>query len=207
MVDSHGSFLSQGHSRLLQQFYIRSIHCSRDLKKFVALSPEACLDLKWWVNHLRHSNGKAILPSCPDLSIFSDASLQGWGAVCDALHQGHYIALGKADKSRHINELELLGALNALQTFTRESKDITVQLFLDNSTAVAYVNKGGGTRSRSLSVIASLIVEWCKSHNISILGSHLPGVLNSIADRESRSTLDASDWMLLPDRFKALQRI
>ncbi len=79
---------AQGHSRLLQQFYIRSIHCSRDLNKFVTLPPEACLDLKWWVNHLRQSNGKAILPSCPDLSIFSDASLQGWGAVCDALHQG-----------------------------------------------------------------------------------------------------------------------
>jgi hypothetical protein len=74
---------AQGHSRLLQQFYIRSIHRSRDLNKFVTLCPEACLDLKWWVNHLRQSNGKAILPSCPDLSIFSDAYLQGWGAVCD----------------------------------------------------------------------------------------------------------------------------
>ena len=74
-----------------------------------------------------------------------------------------------------------------------ESKDITVQLFLDNSTAIAYVNKVGGTRSRSFSAIASFIVEWCESRNIYILATHLPGVLNSIADRESRLTLDSSD--------------
>ncbi|KZR97528.1 Uncharacterized protein APZ42_007543, partial [Daphnia magna] len=174
---------AQGHSRLLQQFYIRSMHYSRDLNQLVTLSPEACLDLQWWVDHLRQSNGKAILPSCPDLSIFADASLQGWGAVCDSVTtRGPW---PQVDRSRHINELELLGALYALQTFTRESRSISVHLFLDNSTAVAYVNKCGGTRSRTLSAITSKIVEWCESRNISVLASHLPGVLNSIADRES----------------------
>ncbi|KZS04654.1 Uncharacterized protein APZ42_032360 [Daphnia magna] len=156
---------AQGHSRLLQQFYIWSMHYSRDLSQLVTLSPEACLDLQWWVDHLRQSNGKAILPSCPDLSIFADASLQGWGAVC-----GSVTTRGpcpQVDRSRHINELELLGALYAWQTFTRESRSISVHLFLDNSTAVAYVNKCGGTCSRELSAITSKIVKWCESRNIS----------------------------------------
>jgi hypothetical protein len=39
------------------------------------------------------------------------------------------------------------------------------------------------------------------------LANHLPGVLNSVADLESRSSLDASDWMLLVDKFKLLQEI
>lgn len=80
-------------------------------------------------------------------------------------------------------------------------------MFLDNSTGVAYVNKCGGKRSRALSAIASKIVERCESRNISVLASHLPGVLNSIADRELRSALDTSDWMLISDRFKILNLI
>lgn len=44
-----------------------------------------------------------------------------------------------ADQSRHINELELLGSLYALQIFTHNSSDISVSLVLVNSTVVAYV--------------------------------------------------------------------
>lgn len=46
------------------------MHCSRDLNQLVTLYPEAGLDLRWWVNVFRQFNGKAILPSCPDLSNF-----------------------------------------------------------------------------------------------------------------------------------------
>ena len=194
---------AQGHSRLLQQFFIKSMHFSRDLSNRVSLSPEARLDLRWWVDHLRASNGKAILPSFPGLSISADASLQGWGAVCDSVTtRGSW---PQKDRSRHINELELLAALYALQSFTKESYDIAVQLFLDNSTAVAYVNKCGGTHSRQLSTIDAKIVEWCEFRKIELTASHIPGVLNSVADAESRSILDASDWVLLSERFKDLQ--
>ena len=196
---------AQGHSRLLQHFYIRSMRFSHDLNKLVSLPPEARLDLQWWVSHLRLCNGKAILPACPDLSIHSDASLQGWGAVCDNVTtRGPW---PQVDRSRHINELELLGAFYALQTFTKESSNISVQLLLDNTTAVAYVNKCGGTHSRTLSDISAKIINWCESRNISLSASHVPGILNSVADLESRSNLDASDWMLLSIRFKALQAI
>ena len=113
----------------------------------------------------------------------------------------------KEDGSRHINELELLGALFALQTFTKDSANISVHLFLDNSTAVAYVNKCGGTRSGSLTAIAAKIVSWCESRSLTLTASHLPGILNSVADRESRSTLDASDWMLYQEAFKLLHNL
>jgi hypothetical protein len=56
-----------------------------------------------------------------------------------------------------------------------------------------------------LTAIAARIVSWCETRNISLFASHLPGILNSIADRESRSTLDASDWMLYQEAFRRLQ--
>jgi hypothetical protein len=141
---------------LLQKFYIRSVRYFEDLNKTVVLPTEARADLEWWVANLRHSNGKAFFLSDPDLEICSDASLKGWGAVCDGITtRGPWL---KEDGSRHINELELMGALFALQTFTKDSANISVHLFLDNSTAVAYVNKCGGTRSGSLTAIAAKIL-------------------------------------------------
>ena len=107
------------------------------------------------------SQGKIIFQGEPDIIIFSDASLSGWGAVCNGVTaRGPWSA---KDVSRHINELELLAAYFALQWFTASSANIVVSLQMDNSTAVCYVNKGGGTRSKSLSLLAGLISSWCES--------------------------------------------
>ena len=37
---------------------------------------------------------------------------------------------------------------------------------------------------------------WCLERNIHIQAQHLPGVLNQVADMESRSMRDRSDWKL-----------
>ena len=194
---------AQGHFRELQSLFISQ--SSKGLDGSVSLSVGARADLEWWMCHLESSNGKSFCSFTPDLVIFSDASLHGWGAVCDGSRtRGPWAA---ADLRRHINELELLAAFYALQVFTRFSRDINVTLFLDNSTAVAYINKCGGTRSRALSLIAADFVRWCEDRNISLLASHLPGSLNSVADEESRTTLDSSDWMLLASEFRKLSNL
>ena len=150
-------------------------------------------------------NGKSFNQEKPDLVMFTDASLSGWGAVCDGVRtRGPWTFI---ERSRHINELELLGALFALQTFTSTSRNISVEMFLDNSTAVAYINKSGGSRSKALSDIASKIVSWCEEREIRLTSSHLPGILNSVADKESRTVLDTSDWMLHQETFRQLSLI
>ena len=98
----------------------------------------------------------------------------------------------------------MLSALYGLQTFTDKSRKISVRIFLDNSTAVAYINKCGDTRSHSMTAIAAQIVAWCEARSISLSASHIPGSLNSIADKESRSLPDANDWMLFTEAFKLL---
>lgn len=73
---------------------------------------------------------------------------------------------------------------------------------MDNSSAVAYINKQGGTRSCGLSLIAEDIITWCEERAISVSASYLPGSLNSIADEDSRSAhSDSSDWRLFPSIF------
>ena len=45
---------------------------------------------------------------------------------------------------------------------------------------------------------------WCMERNISLEAQHLPGVMNSIAERESRAWLNRSEWKLSPNIFQKI---
>ena len=77
------------------------------------------------------------------MEIYSDASLSGWGAICNGVTRGPWTT---KQTSMHINSLELLGALFALQSFAKDSHGLSVKMNLDNSTAVSYIKKGGGQK-------------------------------------------------------------
>ena len=47
---------------------------------------------------------------------------------------------------------------------------------------------------------------WCMNRDITLVAEHLPGVLNTIADQESRVMRDRSDWMLNPRIFSKIQQ-
>ena len=51
----------------------------------VQLSPQAREELSWWRDSLMAWNGKALVSGDPDLTIETDASLLGWGAVCNGV--------------------------------------------------------------------------------------------------------------------------
>lgn len=197
---------AQALYRHLQRLYTyRSKSFNYDLSRYVSLSSSARDDIRWWVKNLSSSNGLCFLKKDPDLVIYSDASLHGWGFVCDGVcSRGPWAG---SDRLCHINELELLTAFYALKSLTAQSANLEINLILDNSTAVSYINKRGGTRSRALSDISSSIVSWCESHNLSLTTTHLPSILNSVADEQSRTSLDASDWMLCRSTFRKLSAV
>ena len=119
---------------------------------------------------------------------------QGLGAVSEGTQcRGPW---NLQDSKRHINDLELIAAFNALKAFVGRDKGLSVNLFLDNTTAVAYINKGGGFRSRSLNKIASDMFIWCEARSIAIHATYIPGKSNVLADFQSRAGPDPSDWKL-----------
>ena len=131
--------------------------------------------------------------------------MSGWAAVCNGVATRGPWTTAQADL--HINHLELTGALYALQSFVGEAQGISVRIYLDNSTAVCYINKGGGTRSSNLTKIAKRLTEFCEHLNLTIKAVHLPSVMNIEADRESRSECDSSDWLLNRLVFNSLSNI
>ena len=167
---------------------------NQDYETNLVLSPDSREELRWWDTQMVKWNGRTVLTLEPDLTIESDASTQGWGAS----HQGTSTGgpWSPQEKEWHINCLELLAATLALKTFVKNKKGISVLLKIDNTTAVAYINHQGGTVSKELVALTRDLWMWCLERNIHIQAQHLPGVLNQVADMESRSMRDRSDWKL-----------
>lgn len=55
---------------------------------------------------------------------------------------------------------------------------------MDNTTAVAYINQQGGSRSINFTQIALDIWTLCQPKKITLVAQHLPGAQNLIADTE-----------------------
>jgi hypothetical protein len=145
---------AQAHFRRMQRFYIcQARSADYDLKRKCVLSEDARADLRWWVDNLKSGRGKKFFLEVPDLEIYTDASFSGWGACCNRVRTRGSWTL--ADTEKHINEFELLGAMHAVQAFAAHSLNISIRIYLDNVSAVAYINHGGGTKSRQGSVISS----------------------------------------------------
>lgn len=49
-----------------------------------------------------------------------------------------------------------MAAFYALRSFASNGSNITVHMMIDNTTSVAYINRCGGTRSKSLLKLALL---------------------------------------------------
>ena len=71
-----------------------------------------------------------------------------------------------------------------------------MRLLLDNSTAVACINKMGTSHSVLCNQLTFSIWDWCIENNIWISAAHIPGKDNSRADAESRNINLDGEWML-----------
>ena len=147
--------------------------------------------------HQRVNGSPIHPPPATEMVITSDASKMGWGATFGNLStNGRW---SKQESDLHINVLELKATFLAIQAFLKNQSNLAVKLRLDNTTAVTYVNNQGGTRSPSLTLLTLELWNWCLQRNILIAAEHLPGASNVLADRESRTFIDSSDWKLQPE--------
>ena len=138
--------------RELQMFQTKCLLKSpKNFQTMVALSKVCEEEITWWIHQLDQWNGKQIRMSVnPDLTIETDASKTGWGAVCPALSVTMGGPWSVSEKQLHINALEMKAVQFAVQAMTKESKNIHVHIRSDNKTTVAHLNKIGGDPFRSI---------------------------------------------------------
>ena len=77
---------------------------------------------------------------------------------------------------------------------------------MDNTVAVAYINKLGG-KIKTLHKLAKEIWCWCISKDIWLSAAHVPGIDNFEADSLSRNINDDAEWMLHQDIFHNIEKV
>ena len=163
-------------------------------------------DLTWWMDD--ENLGKGVPLSCPppEMLLFTDASLEGWGA-----HLQELTASGRwsqAERDLHINLLEMKAVLMALHAFQDRLMNHSVGLMSDNTTVVAYVNKQGGTVSSSLFLLTRQVLLWTESHSVTLSARYIPGERNVVADQLSRKgQVIGTEWSLHPLVARELFRL
>ena len=195
------------HMRVVQlhvlwEFNIRVQPLSTEIPKSISV----CRALRWW------TVPRNFLPGCPFTSrassctLTTDASKTGWGGHFRDIQMSGLWTTNVA--KNHINTLELWAVHLALRRIRHLVKGHKVTVECDNMTVVSYLNRQGGTKSRTLCTQTLQVLRWCQRHDIEILAVHLPGEDNTLADALSRKATGVSgpskvrgssvEWHLLP---------
>ena len=174
--------------------------------KLISLDLEATQALQWWMDIHNLELAVPLRVPAPELILFTDASTKGWGAHLDHLQAE---GLWTVDQQMwHINNLELLTVLLALQQFQSSVQGKSVQIMTDNTTVVGQIKHQGGTHSRELFNLTRQLFQWADEHAVLLVARHIPGHLNVIADRLSRRhQVIHTEWSLAPEVARKLWQL
>ncbi|VDI77994.1 Hypothetical predicted protein [Mytilus galloprovincialis] len=204
-----GKLVAAEHGVLYAPLFYKTLEIQKDFELKInkgnfeskmKLSKESRDCINWWILNLPYSF-KPIVFKSPDRKIESDSSMIGYGAHDVTNNLDMSGIWSKEERQKHINYLELKAAFLALRQFCENSHGEHVQLFLDNTTAIKYLNKMGG-RKTSLNRLAKQIWLWCMHRKIWLSVFFIKGKLNIKADALSRQKLNADmEWMIVDNIF------
>lgn len=190
------------YTKLLEREKVKALRYSNDnYDAKINISPKLLPDLSWWLKHIMLSDNSVYNESFA-LTIFSDASKSGWGAYCT--QDTTFGFWSTQERQRHINELELLAVLFALECFTQNLYDCRVLCRVDNTTAISTINRFGSVRFPNLNSIARRIWDYCEKKNIFIFASYINSAKNVHADRASRQIHRETEWSLSDIAFSKI---
>ncbi|XP_039303447.1 uncharacterized protein LOC120357343 [Solenopsis invicta] len=189
--------------RLEREKFLALILNNNDFEGKMHITKAAIEDLQWW-KRVVPLGYNPIRVQKFNMEIYSDSSTTGWGAYCNNVRISGFWS--KKERKCHINYLELKAAFLALQSFASELVSCEILLRLDNTTAIAYVNKAGGIKFPHLSELARKIWQWCEKRKIWITASYIPSSENIEADAASRITNIDTEWELSDKIFKKIER-
>ena len=183
------------HMRPLQLHLLRFFRPgTSSLRTWIPIPREIKILLLPWSRESFLRQGKPLRTPIPSISVTTDASLLGWGGHClDQVASGDWASLRSVP---HINVLELMAVVNSAHHFRDLIKNQSVLFLTDNTTVAAYINRQGGTRSRTLNALAARFWKWCIAYRIVPVASYVPGQDNVIADFLSRGMCLQSEWTL-----------
>ena len=172
--------------------------------KTMSLSEKCIIEIQWWIEEGLFSE-KVISMGNPDKVLTTDSSKLGWGAfIEDNNTQGLW---SKQEKKLYINVLELKAVCLGLKSLCKDMNNVHIQIQMDNTTGVAYINNMGGTKSYKCNEITREMILWCKNRNIWLTACFLAGRDNIKADALSREFNINLEWSLNEEDFLSLCKL
>ena len=192
------------HTKPFHWHLSRHWNAQRDPPEMIIpVSEDIITEVNWWLK-IDLSMAEPVVRPPPDVRIYTDACTTGWGA-----HVGETVVKGTwndREKSLHINVLEMRAVRLALQSIRLRPR-LHILVSTDNTSVVAYVNRQGGTRSRSLWKETVMLFQLLQRENVTLRAVHIPGRLNVIADMLSREgQVLPTEWSLNQGVIRALFR-
>ena len=167
----------------------------------ISLNNNCIREIQWWLKEGLDSN-KSISKGNPSVILTTDSSLLGWGAfVDDKQTQGLW---SEEEKTLHINVLELKAVYLGLMSLCYNLSNVHIQVQMDNTTGIAYINNMGGTKSYKCNEITREMILWCKEKDIWLTACFIAGKLNVKADALSREFNLNLEWALNDEDFQSL---
>jgi hypothetical protein len=177
--------------------------CSSEanLQKTVTLCPQAKRALQWIISLSPHQWFAPLWCLCPeacDLEVQTDASNEGFGVWFQGfLHQGRW---DSTTAGLDINVLETIALWRFLVFIPKSSMPCNILWRINNTTALAYIKKEGGTTSPLVLTEAEKALVLAHQMSVCILLVYIPTEENILADAASRFQ-EIPDWCLHPNVF------
>ena len=196
------------HYRYLEHCKTKALEANKyNFEAKCQLTEEAFSEINWWVDNIMDSFAYIRATPEVDQTIHTDASKHlggGWGAS-DGIHDDINGRWSLQEQGLDINCLELKAIKLALQSYAPLYENCKhIRIMSDNTSAIAYVNKQGGTKCMAQNKLATEIWEYCRQNDIYISAAHIPGKHNVLADEASRQFFDAAEWAIPDKVFRGL---
>ena len=188
------------HYRDLERCTISALRMSKgNFDEPILLDSKSKDNIIWWRDNIMSSHAPVIREN-PSVTINTDACLSGWGG---AIEHGQSTGgiFTQWESLNHINVLETIAVKLSLKALCSGIKNAHILIKSDNSTTVTAISKMGSTKSLVIDNEIHNIWNWAITNNNFIYSTHIPGVLNETADKESRKAETRSEWMLNKNDF------
>ena len=175
------------------------------LTDLVLLSDDCRVHLKWWAQEANIMSGVSLALPQTVQTLCTDSSKKGWGASLDVGEAAVSGDWPPADACKSINFLETKAILLTVQRLADHLKGKATLVLCDNTTAVSYFKRQGGTFSPDLTMLVWDTLLLCQKMNITLVFRHIAGKLNVRADQLSRLTKPIpTEWSLNTTIFRLI---
>jgi hypothetical protein len=187
------------HYRAAQALLVIATKRKWEDSRILSLSSAIFQEFLWWSEELLHHRSSPIRPPIVDLSLWTDAASvagTGWGGHSSdgRMIQGLW---SDSERDLHINTLETRAARLVVEALLPPGQ--AAALYIDNTTAIAYIRNFGGARSSLVTSESHLLWDFLLKHNSWVFPEHIAGEDNVMADFYSRHSLASHDYGLLPE--------